>query len=407
MQKQGEKNLKNLPDKPLQKDVTKTKNDLAGYLTARAKVSSYVAGVKYASLPDIEFEKLPQDIQVKLPADPQKVLDQVKANLAIAQKNALCWSNDIEPDLTAIPQAIINFNEKFKVSSTDISQWLGELASGNTANKENLQETLLWLIGVINDQQTNIQAEMTLIKKFNTQLTADHANFSASNGSFAELYTFEEASIKNLQNAISGLKDALKAEDKAITASGIAAGVGGGLMVAGGIGLASAETGVGLVVAGICIIVGLAAAIAGIVELVKAINAKVKTQTELNVDEAAVSILSVQAAVLLSVDDALKELVELAESAMAAVQVILDTWGTLAVKIQAVHDGLKNADGKDFGKITAVFDIGAAITQWSELTDFAGKMQTYVATNFQKVSDLGEGGKIQPLSYGKDNPKVA
>lgn len=395
----AKKTTADVPDAPLQQNVTETKNKLAGYLTARGRVSAYVAGVQKASLPDIKFEKLPPEIQVKLPADPQEMLDQVRANLKTAQTNALLWSNDIEPGLTAIPQAIINFNDKFKTSAASVTQWLGELAGGNTKNKALLLTTLKWLIDVIDYQQTSIQAEMTLIRKFNTQLTTDHSNFSSSNGSFAALYTFEEASIANLQTAIKGLKDALKAEDKAITASAIAAGVGGGLMVAGAIGLATAETGVGLVVAGVAIIVGLAAAITGIVELVKAINAKVQTQNDINTDETAVSLLSAQATVLLAVEDALKDLVDLAESAMAAVQVILDTWGTLAAKIQAVHDDLFAASDKDLGQITAVFDINAASAQWDELTEFATNMQIYVEANFKKVTDLEDGGKIEPLAF--------
>ncbi len=385
---------------PLQIDLTQQKNDLAGYLTARANVSAYVAGVQQVSMPNIDFGKLPSDIAKKLPADPNKLYAAVQTNLKTAQANALNWSNNIEPNLTEIPQAIINFNAKFQSASSSISTWLGELAGGNDANKGVLLQTLSWLIAQIDAETASINAEIKLIQDFNTQLTTDHSNFSSSNSSFAALYNYEEASIKTLNDAISGLKDALKAENKAITASAIAAGVGGGLMVAGGIGLATAETGVGLVVAGVAIIVGLAAAIAGIVELVKAINAKVKTENEINQDQTAVTLLAAQASALLQVETSLKELVDLSSQALAAVQVILDTWGTLRAKISAVHDDLANAQGKDLGKITAVFDVNAAETQWADLQKFAGNMQTYVQRNFQKVHDLKDGGKIEPLAVG-------
>lgn len=383
---------------PLQADVKKQKNDLAGYLTARANVSSYVQGVQKVSLPDINFAKLPADLQSKMPADPNALLAEVKANLETAQSNALNWSNNIEPNLTDIPQALINFNAKFKSSASSISGWLGELANGNDQNKAVLLQTLTWLIGQIDGQTTLINTEMDLIKKFNTQLTKDHGNFSKSNSSFSVIYDFEKKSIATLNTAIKGLEDALEAENAAITAAGIAAGVGGGLMIAGGIGLATAETGVGAVVAVVIIVAGLAAAIAGIVELVKSINAKVETQNEINADEVSLSILSVQATALLQVEKALSNLVGLSTKALASVQVILDTWGTLKAKIEAVHDDLASAKGADLGKITAVFDVNAAVTQWADLETFAGHMQTYVQRNFQKVEKLGE---LKPLVYGK------
>ena len=384
---------------PLQVDTEKQKNDLAGYLTARANVSSYVQGVQNASLPDINFTKLPKDLQDKLPSDPNALLAEVKANLATAQKNALEWSNNIEPNLTKIPQAIINFTADFNTTTSSIVGWLGELANGNDKNKAELMMTLEWLIGKIDDQTNSINTELNLIKAFNTQLTKDHGNFSTSNSNFSVLYDFEKKSIKTMTDAIASLQKAIDAENTAITASGVAAGVGGGLMIAGGIGLAAAETGVGVVIAVVVIVAGLAAAIAGIVELVKAINAKVKTENDINADEMALSLLSVQATSLLQVEKALKNLVDLSSKALAAVQVILDTWGTLKAKIEAVHKDLADAHGKDLGKITAVFDINASVTQWGELTKFAGDMETYVQRNFQKASQLGP---MKPLIVGKN-----
>jgi hypothetical protein len=369
---------------PLQVDVDQQKDDLAGYLTARAMVSSYVAGVQKVTLGGINFNTLPADIQSKLPADPATLLKTLQGNLDIAQKNALQWSNNIEPNLTDIPQAIINFNAKFKASSDSILAWVEELANGNDSHKSQLLMTLSWLVTQIDAQTTLINGEMDLISAFGI------------------LYTYEEASITNLTNAIKGLQDALDAENKAITASAIAAGVGGGLMVAGGIGLATAETGVGLVVAGICIIVGLAAVIAGIVELVKAINEKVETQNKINEDQTAVSLLTLQATALQSVETFLGKLVTLSEQAIAAVQVILDTWGTLRAKIVAVHDDLAAAQGSDLGTIAAVFDVSAAQDQWSQLQNFAMDMQTYAERNFEKgVQDLEKGGKVTPLTFKK------
>jgi hypothetical protein len=385
---------------PLQTDVDKTKNDLAGYLTARAMVSSYVAGVQKVTLNDIKFDKLPPDIQSKLPADPAELLATLQGQLKTAQDNALNWSNNIEPALTDIPQAIINFNSKFQSAASSILTWVTQLANGDDSNKAVLLQTLQWLIAQIDAQTKSIDAEMTLIKAFNTQLVTDHGNFSSANSAFGILYTYEEASIKNLTQAIKGLQDALDAENKAITASAIAAGVGGALMIAGGIGLATAETGVGIVVAGICIIVGLAAAIAGIVELVKAINEKVATQNNINNDQTAVSLLSLQATALQSTEAFLSKLVDLSENAISAVQVILDTWGTLRAKIVAVHDDLASAEGPDLGTIAATFDVATAQTQWGQLQDFAEKMQNYVQQNFEQgVQDLANGGKVTPLTF--------
>jgi hypothetical protein len=95
-------------------DVTDQQNKLAGYLNAKANVAKYVAALQNTDISGVNFTALPGDLQKKLPADPVVLLQQVNANLAIAKQHGQFWSNEIQPDLTKIPQAIINYNSQFQ-----------------------------------------------------------------------------------------------------------------------------------------------------------------------------------------------------------------------------------------------------------------------------------------------------
>ncbi len=55
-----------------------------------------------------------------------------------------------------------------------------------------------------------------------------------------------------------------------------------------------------------------------------------------------------------------------------ALQVVLDSWGTLQSKLAAVLNDLDGATD-DFASILAEFDLNAAETQWSELGNFVAQ----------------------------------
>lgn len=361
-------------------DVTDQQNKLAGYINAKANVKKYIAALQNTDISGVNFNTLPADIQSKLPADPAVLLQTVNANLATAKTHAQTWSNDIEPNLTNIPQAIINYNTQFQQELTVMLPLIQQLLVTNPPPPPSARTELLQLfqglLDAIGQQQTALAGEMTLLQTFNTNVTADHGNFSSGNTQFAAIQQFEQANITALNSAIDGLNSTIDALNKAITAEGVALGVSIGLIAGGAIGLASAETGVGLVVAAVTMVVGMIGVGVSAGELISSIEQKQKAEQEKAFDTLEVTELTVQVQALNTTETALGTLVTQSQLAMESVQVILDTWATLGTKLQAVVTDLGNSENA-IGNIMSLVDLNTASTQWDQLETFANQMQAF------------------------------
>ncbi len=363
-------------------DVTDQQNKLAGYINAKANVARYVAALQNTDISGVNFSTLPPDIQKKLPEDPAVLLQQVNANLTIAKQHGQTWSNDIQPGLTAIPQAIINYNTQFQVEMGLILPLVQALLIGpDPAKRAELVDLFNGLIQKIEDQNKALSGEIALLKTFNTNVTSDHGNFSSANNSFAAIQQFEQANITALNSAISGLNDAISALNKAITAEAVALGVSVALIAGGAIGLANAETGVGLVIGAICIVVGMLGVGVAAGELISSIEKKQDAEQKEAFDQLEVTELTVQVQALNTTETALSALVTQSALAMQSVQVILDTWATLQGKLQAVVVDLSNSE-LAIGNIMSLVDLNTAQTQWGQLETFANQMQDFEAQSF-------------------------
>lgn len=358
-------------------DVTDQQNKLAGYINAKANVAKYVAALQNTDISGVNFKTLPQDLQKKLPADPAVLLETVNANLATAKQHGQFWSNDIQPNLTAIPQAIINFNSQFQAEMQLIIPLVQDLLTKDDPDKrQELVELFQGLLKKIGEQQTAVGGEIDNLKTFNTEITADHGNFSSGNNQFAVIQQFEQENITALNSAISGLSDAISALDKAITAEAVALGVSAALIAGGAIGLANAETGVGLVIGAVCIVVGMIGVGVAAGELISSIEKKQQAEQTKAFDQLEVTELTVQVQALNTAESALGNLVTQSQLAMQSVQVILDTWATLSGKIQAVVTDLNDSE-QAIGDIMSLVDLNTAQTQWNQLETFANQMQGF------------------------------
>jgi hypothetical protein len=358
-------------------DVTDQQNKLAGYINAKANVARYVAALQNTDISGVNFKTLPPDIQKKLPEDPAVLLQQVNANLTIAKQHGQTWSNDIQPGLTAIPQAIINYNTQFQVEMGLILPLVQALLIGPDPQKRSeLVDLFNGLIQKIEDQNKALSGEIALLKTFNTNVTSDHGNFSSANNSFAAIQQFEQANVTALNTAIQGLDSAISALNKAITAEWVALGVSAALIAGGAIGLANAETGVGLVIGAVCMVVGMIGLGVAAGELVSSIEKEQDAEQKKAFDQLEVTELTVQVQALNTTETALSALVTQSALAMQSVQVILDTWATLQGKLQAVVTDLSNSE-LAIGDIMSLVDLNTAQTQWGQLETFAGQMQDF------------------------------
>ena len=368
-----------MPPVQLATNVQDQESKLAAYVNAKAQVAGYVAALQNTDLSGVSFTDLPPDL--KLPGDPKTLLATVKTNLATAKQHGQNWSNNIQPNLTNIPQAIINYGTTFQSTMTLMTPLLTDLFANpnDTQSRKEVMALFQGLLTAIGDQQTALAAEMTLLQQFNTDVTTDHGNFSSGNNQFAAIVAVEEADLKTLNDSIMSLNSLISTLNKAITIEEIALGVSSALVVGGAIGLANAETGVGLIAGGASIVVGLVGIGVSAHFLVESIMARQAAQQQENFDKQEVDALTVQIQALNTAEMALGSLVTQSVAAMAAVQVILDTWATLGAKITAVVNDLNNSE-TNIGSIVSLVDLNTANTQWGQLQTFADQMQGFEST---------------------------
>lgn len=384
-------------------DVKKEKDKLAGYVNAKGNVAKYVAALQNTNISGVNFKTLPKSIQEKLPEDPATLLKKVNANLTTAKEHGTFWSNEIQPNLTKIPQSIINYNTLFKNEVKVINPLLVALsAKDNAAQRAEVKELLQGLLSKVEEQQSSVSEEVTKLKKFNTDVTSDHNNFSSANSTFSAIQTFEKANIKSLNTAIKGLDSAISSLNTAITAESIAVGASVGLIAGGGAIMANVEATPAAEIAGaVVMVVGMIGLGVSIGELISSIDKKQKAEQKKAFDQLEVSELTIQVQALNTVEGALGTLVTQSQLAMASVQVILDTWVTLSVKITAVINDLENTE-KDIGNIMSVVELNTAVDQWGQLETFANQMQGFEASILAKPTETVKfenvGVKVKPAA---------
>lgn len=356
-------------------DVKKTKDDLASYVNAKTVVSSYVTALTNTDISGVTFKDLPSDLKKQLPADPKTILATLQKELKTARGHGMTWLNDIEPDLTKIPQAIINYNTQFQAECGLMMPLIDDLIINpdDKAKRTELTDLFKGLLDNLNNQEKDITGEMGLIKQFNTDIHGDSLNFSNANKDFDAIRTWEESNIKILNGAITQIDGAISALQKEITATAISTGVSAAV-IGVGIGLIASGGVVKPIIGAIIMVVGFVGIGMSVAFLISSINELVEEQSEKAKDQLEVTLLTQQVVALDSVEKITGKLVDQSKSAEQAVQIILDTWGTLKVKLEAVIDDLENSE-KHIGDIMSKVDLETAQTQWGQLQEFAEAMQ--------------------------------
>jgi predicted nucleic acid-binding Zn-ribbon protein len=348
-------------------------------------VSSYVAALLNTDISGVTFNDLPEKLKKQLPTDPKDILDKLKTELETAREHGRNWANKIEPGLTNIPQAIINFNSQFQVEYNYIESRVKYLIDhpGDDEKRTELKQLFEGLLKKIEEQEHSIIEEMELIKQFNTDIHNDSINFSDANGDFEAIRVWEKANIDALNTAIENINKIIHTLDTEITVTAITAGVSVAV-VAGGITMMVAGGPVTAVVGAVVTVVGMLGVGVSVGFLISAIEQRAREESEKAKDQLEVTLLTQQVTALNTVEKTVGNLVSKAKDAGNAVQVILDTWGTLKAKIQAVVTDLEDSE-KAIGEIMSLIDLETAKTQWAQLQEFAEAMQEFkVDINYDK-----------------------
>lgn len=170
-------------------------------LIARASV----VGMDDVVIKGIGFPKLTPEQQKAAPNHEQD-LQEMEAALVTAVANALTWSNDIEPDVTILPQAYQNI-------FAFIKGWRPVISTMKYTDKvEILQAQRERLL----EESTKLEAFGHKVAVLQNKVATDAENFSEKHAAFADLEKLDAESITATVAAIAKIKAIIAAESKTI-----------------------------------------------------------------------------------------------------------------------------------------------------------------------------------------------
>ncbi|GEM45666.1 HBL/NHE enterotoxin family protein [Deinococcus cellulosilyticus] len=315
---------------------------------------------------------------------PQQWYTDFLANLKIAQGHANTWVTDLGPEIFAkVPQSIINYGTTFNIATQQILNILSQ--AGDNPTDAQRQE----IIGMINallvdlgiQQQTIVDVQAKL-QQFAVDVQSDHSTLLDGQNSAYKEAQLDQQKIDTINAKINSIQQKIQQDSTLATVSEIGLGVGIFLAVAG-FALAVATAGAAApIVVGVVGVIAVGGAIAGTVIFNKKVQEDLdelhQLQNELSDEQAQVSALQ-------GISNSIGALVTQNEAATKAISDVLNTWAVLKTKLAAVMTDLQNAEAPDLPGILMQLDIQTAQTQWTQLTDFATKMQQINTTVQQPI----------------------
>ena len=294
------------------------------------------------------------------------------ANLTNMKTHAQAWIDQIGPSMTAIPQAIINFDNSFEGQYATIMALLTQIGGGTPTpqQKKDLLTEMNALLSALGTQQQSILDANTRLIQFNDNLSADHQALTTGASSITNAITSDKNDVVMMNQAIKNLNLDIQMYNQIVTWSAI------GLVLSVfacivGIVLAVATFGAGVVVI-VGAAIGAGASIAGLAVA----ETKIKEDTQ-NIQKAQQELSddNQQIVVLNSVANAVDGLVQKNAAAGKSMETVLSDWATLMVKMKAVIDDLDQSEG-DIGSVLDTGDMVTTRSAWQQLAAFAGNMQS-------------------------------
>lgn len=296
---------------------------------------------------------------------------QLNKNLTTLQDHALNWINNIGPSMTAIPQAIIDYNNTFQGQYDTIVALLTAIGTNppTEQQKKDLLTEMNKLLGdLLAKRKTVLDTQQSLIK-FNSDISVDYTALNSGAASITNAIQTDKGDVVAMKGKIEALQLAMDKLHQELVWAGL--GIAAGAIV-GLIGLF-----VGLFTFGLGLFIGLAGVagmiastgvmIAAGVEIQQDADAIAEAMNEMNVDNQ-------QIAVLNSVATTIGSLVQKGDVAVKAMATVLNDWATVTVKLQSVIDDLSAAEG-DIGSILDLGDMKTTNAAWSQLAAYAQNMQ--------------------------------
>lgn len=347
-------------------DVETLKGKLADYSGAELLARGSGNCVLNLDIEKVMFKE--QDIKSK--ADKLKA---VKDNLAVAHQDCLEWLNNVEPDMTKIPQGFINYATLF---ATALPQIRHELENETAASRNILKTIFQGLKESAVKQNETLAAFTQAIAGTTAKISQDADNFSKSNEAFSELEALDEKNFKTAKTVIQNLSDLIDQHNKDITSKMIKEEedltIADIIIAAGGVlgHLSEPIEAIGLAIG----LVFIVSAGLTVMELEGEIEeefreAQKQAEYKLIITQLTEQLLSLHAA-----SSSLKSLTETITSLHTSISAIQERWNSIEAINQSAIAAL-NDESQKLTDILSEFNLGRASAEWEEANFFAIKMQ--------------------------------
>ncbi|RYY90163.1 MAG: hypothetical protein EOO15_03710 [Chitinophagaceae bacterium] len=360
-------------------DASAQKDKMANHVDVLAKIRAYAIGV--------------QQTNIAAYKDPPPTWFQtLSTNLTAAKGHASVWNTTLEPGITAtVPQTVIELGTRFKVATNAMLAILDSSGNNPTPDQVTKMSTdLAWIVRHVEEQRAAIASLQLQFKTFQGNAAADFNTLTTGNDSIQQAILDDNKRIIELQGDIAVQNAEIAKDNAAITASGIAGGVGLFVGVAV-IGFGAAATGP---FAPIAIGIGAFIMVGSIIEMatVMAIYAAkaAAAQKQLAQDQADLDNEKKEVASLTVMNNSITNLVNLNKDMAQSLTDVANWFEAISAKIKTVKTDLDDA-GTDMTKAdwdSFYMDIQASQLDWADFANFATQMQKTVTTIQNQIIDV-------------------
>ncbi len=345
-------------------DVEAAKAQLTQVFIDRIDAQGSVYNLLNVDIEDVTFN----DVLQKLPNQDQ-LLAEMKDDLTAAKADGEQWFNNIQPQLTVIPQAAINYASLWNNTIPLVLQQLRQ----PTPDRGQLLSLFQGLKSSIGEQTATLSQLMTSLQSIKTAQATDAANFSDKHASFQQLEAIDKENLANARTTLDKIKDMIVQYDEEIDIDTIAAEkkleIGSIAMDAGSI-FGEPGHALGLIVGLIFIV----SATSSIDDIMSTVNQRLSEAEKAAEYDLEISLLNAQLVALETASSALSSIVTELDDLITSLQATIDGWNSDSNAISAVITDLQGSEPID--SIINQFELGRTQEQWDEMLAFANKWQT-------------------------------
>lgn len=346
-------------------DVEGAKAQLTQIFRDRLSAQGSVWNLQNVNIDDVNFN----DLAKKIPNQDALVAD-LKTCLQTAKGNGQTWANNLQPQLTIIPQSVINFASLWDNAIPLILKQL----DGSSSDPDISTVTSLFagLQSKAQEQIAPLQKLLADLKSMRDLVAADAANFSKTHSSFQQIEALDEANIQSIRSKLEKIKLAIDGLNQEIDVDLINAqkdlSIASSAMKYGGK-LGDAGKILGLTIGLIFIVMAtfeIDALLSAIDQRLADEEAKAELQFEM-------TLIAIQILALETASSALAHFIAEFDDFIQSLQANIDGWNSMATNLGAIVSQL-NA-GTPYNQVVSLFDLGKTQGQWDELNNFSQKWQ--------------------------------